>query len=228
VRLLILSSIAFAVLLSAGCSNNADKEASSQAIGEVELYTFSAHSHDFLGNPQPLILPPSTSLRDTLNILGRELSTSYFATTYTGTATEIRFEVVRVEEITTPSRALRIAVVNMVDREEDAVRYFFQGSAGAQTSFYMMAATFLQPQVSPPLLDGLVLLYNGNLLPELDHINLTGILTPVLAQRVVKRAIHRAKGEALVTHDDRRASPPPTSYMQILDSASGPLPDTKP
>jgi hypothetical protein len=213
VRLLILVSIACAAVLTPGCFNNSDKapEASSQAIGEVELYTFSASRHDFLGDPQPLILPPSTSLRDTLVTLGQKLATSYFATTYTGTATDIHFEVVRVEEIATPSRALRIAVVNMVDQKEEAVRYFFQGSAGAQTSFYMITATFLQPQVNPPFLDGLVLLYNGDMLPELDHINLTGILTPRLARQVAERAIHRAKRKAVVTHDDQRAPPVPTS-----------------
>ena len=211
VRLVIFFTIAFALLLCAGCYDNTDKapKASLQAIGEVELYTFSASSHDFLGDAQPLILPPSTSIRDTLVVLGQKLAASYFAKTYKGTATDIRFEVRRVAEIATPSRALRIAVVNMVDEKEDAVRYFFQGSAGAQTSFYMITATFLQPHLSPPLLDGLVLLYNGNILPELDHINLTGILTPRLAQRAAERAIHRAKGKAVVIHDRGRESAAP-------------------
>jgi hypothetical protein len=211
VRQVIFLTVALALSLSAGCHDNTDKapKASLQAIGEVELYTFSASSHDFLGDAQPLILPPSTSLRDTLVILGQKLAATYFAETYNGAATDIRFEVRGIAEIAAPSRALRIAVVNMVDEKEDAVRYFFQGSGGAQTSFYMITATFLQPQVSPPLLDGLVLLYNGNILPELDHINLTGILTPRLAQRAAERAIHSAKDKAAAIHDHGREFPAP-------------------
>lgn len=205
-RLLIFSLITLAYVLSSGCFNDADKasKASSQAIGEVTLYTFSAHRHDFLRIARPLSVPPSTSIKDTLNILGRELAASYFAKTYKDKVTDIHFEVLRVHEIITPSRPLHIAVVNMVDNEEDAVQYFFQGSAGAQTSFYMMTATFLQPHLSPPLLDGLVLLYNGKILPELDHINVTGILTPRLARHVTERAVHRFKRKVAVAHDDWR------------------------
>ena len=69
------------------------------------------------------------------------------------------------------------------------MKYFFQGSGGGQTTFYILAATFMQPHLDPPLIDGLVLLYNGTLLPELDHINLRGILIPRIAQHVAKRAI---------------------------------------
>jgi len=205
-RLLIFSLITLAYVLSTGCFNDADKapKASSRAIGDVQLYTFSAHHNDFLRVARPLIVPPSTSIKDTLDVLGRELAASYFAKTYKDRETDIHFEVRRVHEITTPSRSLCIAVVNMVDKEEDAVRYFFQGSAGGQTSFYIMTATFLQPHLSPPLLDGLVLLYNGRILPELDHLNVTGILTPRLARRVTERAIHRFKGKAVVAHDDWR------------------------
>ena len=53
----------------------------------------------------------------------------------------------------------------------------------------MLAATFMQPHLKPPLVDGLVLLYNGQIIPELDHINVKGILTPRLVQHIAKRAI---------------------------------------
>jgi len=200
VRRMFFSIVAIVVLLSSGCSDRPEKtpKALSRAIGELKLYTFSTHQQDFLGAAQPLVVPPGTTIGDAIDVLGRELATTYFAKTYTGKATDIHFEVVRVDEIATPSRSLRIAVVNMVDKEQDAIRYFFQGSAGGQTSFYMITATFMQPHLSPPLLDGLVLLYNGKALPELDHIDLTGILTPRSAQRVTERAIQRAQ-EELVT-----------------------------
>jgi len=41
--------------------------------------------------------------------------------------------------------------------------------------------------------DGLVFLYNGEMLPELDHINVEGILIPRLVQRVTKRAVNGVK-----------------------------------
>jgi len=164
-----------------------------------------------LGKALPLSLPCSRSLSDTFVILGQKLATIYLAKTYNGMATDIRFEIAKVEEFRIPSHKLRIALVNMVDQEEDAVRYFFQGSACSQTSLYRLTATFLQPQLNPPLLDGLVLIYNGNLLSELDHINLAGILTPRLPLQVTERAIHRAKRKALVNHNNRREFPVPTS-----------------
>jgi hypothetical protein len=90
----------------------------------------------------------------------------------------------------------------MIDKNKDAMRYFFQGSAGGQTTFCMLAATFMQPHLSPPLVDGLVLLYNGKILPELDHISLTGILIPGPVQHVAKRAIHGTKRKAVTSNQD--------------------------
>ncbi|MFO8165912.1 MAG: hypothetical protein R6T98_15430 [Desulfatiglandales bacterium] len=81
----------------------------------------------------------------------------------------------------------------MVDPDQDAMRYFFQGSAGTQTTFYMIGTTLMQPHLNPPLVDGLVFLYNGEMLSELDHSNVEGILTPRLVQGVAKRAIYGIK-----------------------------------
>jgi len=195
VRLILTSFIIVATLLNSGCSNDSGRapSASSQMIGEVQLYTFSPDHRNLLRDAQPFILPPSTSVRDALDSLGRHLAKSYFSKTYTDKATDIHFEVVRIDEISTQSRPFRIAVINMVDTERDAMGYFFQGSTGARTTFCMLAATFTQSHLAPPLLDGLVLLYNGEMLSELDHINLAGILTPRLIQRVAYRAIRGIK-----------------------------------
>jgi len=194
-RVFVFSLIIVATALTFGCFNSSEKTAqeSSQILGEVELYTFSPDQEHLLSGAQPFLLSPDTSLKDALNSLGQRLAETYFQKTYTGKATKIYFEVVRVNEIVISSRQLRIATVNMVDPEEDAMRYFFQGSAGARTTFYMICATFMQPHLNPPLLDGLVFLYNGEMLPELDHINVEGILIPRLVQRVTKRAIHGIK-----------------------------------
>ncbi|MBW1690206.1 MAG: hypothetical protein JRI71_04950 [Deltaproteobacteria bacterium] len=185
------SLIAAALLVGLGLFNSCEKptQAPSQGIGELELYTFSPDRRHFLGNARPFRLDPGTSLEEALGRFGEHLAETYFQRTYTEEVTNIHFDVVGIDEIGVPSSPLRVATVNMVDPDEYGMKYFFQGSAGGQTTFYILAATFLQPHLDPPLIDGLVLLYNGELLPELDHINLRGILTPRLVQHVTKRAI---------------------------------------
>jgi len=189
--LMITAALVMCLGLFSGCEKSSREP--SQGIGELELYTFSPDRQHYLSNAQPFTLPPSTSRRDALDRLGGHLAHTYFQKTYTNKETDIRFEVLHIHTIVTPSRPLHIATVNMVDPDRDAMGYFFQGSAGARTTFYMLGATFLQPQLDPPLIDGLVLFYNGEILPELDHINLAGILTPPMARHVAKRAIDGRK-----------------------------------
>jgi hypothetical protein len=189
---LVSSLVTILLLLGSGYLNScseAPQGEPSQVIGKVELYSFTPDQKHLLSNAQPFTLPPSTSLADALDRLGGHLAHTYFQKTYTNKETGIRFEVLHIDMIVTPSRPLRIATVNMVDPDRDAMGYFFQGSAGARTTFYMLGATFLQPHLDPPLIDGLVLLYNGEILQELDHINLAGILTPPMVHPVAKRAI---------------------------------------
>ena len=91
----------------------------------------------------------------------------------------------------------------MIDADSEAMSSFFQGSTGGQTKFYMLAATFMQPHLYPPLLDGLVLLYNGEILPELDHINLSGILIPRVIKHIVIRAIQHGEREAFILRPEK-------------------------
>ncbi len=195
VRVILTLLIMVATALTFGCFDSSEKVAQepSQILGEVELFTFSPDQQHLLSDAQPFRLSPHTSLKDALNTLGQKLAETYFKKTYTGKTTKIHFEVVELNEINISSRPLRIATVNMVDPDRDAMRYFFQGSAGARTTFYMIGATFMQPHLKPPLLDGLVFLYNGEILPELDHINVEGILIPRLVRRIANRAIDDVK-----------------------------------
>lgn len=190
-RYLTLVFLMISIFLISCLINDPDKSPQDipQVIGNVKLYTFSSDDQYFLSNAQPFILPPKLSLRDALDSLGRHLSKTYFSETYTNDLTDIHFEVLRIDRISTPSRPLLTAIINMVDVNNDALSYFFQGSTGGQTTFCMLTATFMQPHLDPPLLDGLVILYNGKLLAKLDHINLTGLLTPRLVEYVAKRAI---------------------------------------
>ena len=197
-RNLFVSFVIFFVFLNTGCREASEKagSASFQTIGNVKLYTFASNDQYFLSNAQPFVLPANTSLREALNSLGQHLSKTYFFKTYSGPDTGIRFEVVRIKEIPSKPGSLKIAVINMVDKNEHAMKHFFQGSTGGQTTFSMLGATFIQPHLEPPLLDGLVIFYNGKALPELDHINLSGILTPRLVRYAAKRAIRSTKMEA--------------------------------
>ena len=206
-HLILVLFMTLSILLNLGCSNNSDTAPSdrSQVIGKVKLYTFSPDHKYLLGYAQPFILPPNTSIRDTVDNLGQYLVENYFCKTYTSKLTRIHFEVLSIDEISTPSRPLRIAVVNMVDTDSEAMSSFFQGSTGGQTTFYLLAATFMQPHLSPPLLDGLVLLYNGEILPELDHIDLSGILIPRAIEHIVRRAIHRREREAVILRPGKNA-----------------------
>jgi len=174
VRAIFFFLIMAATILSFGCFDSPEKNArkSSQPLGDAELYIFSPGRKYFLHHAKPYQLSPDTSLKDALDSLGKNLAETYFQKTYTGKTTKIRFEVVDIDQIVIPSRTLRIATINMVDPDKDAMRYFFQ---------------------NPPLVDGLVFLYNGEMLPELDHMNVEGILIPRLVQGVAKRAIYEGK-----------------------------------
>jgi hypothetical protein len=54
----------------------------------------------------------------------------------------------------------------------------------------MLNAMFMQTHLEPPLLDGLIIQYNGNLPGQFNHINLSGLLIPRLFEYAAKRAIH--------------------------------------
>lgn len=195
-RLVVCVSLSLVALaLNIGCFNDTEKmsPAGSQAIGKREIYTFSTDQRTGLSDSQPLKLPPGTTLEDALNQLGGRLAQTYFSKTYLNKETDIRFEIKSIDQIPASSGPLRIAVINMVDKDRDAMKYFFQGSGGAQTTFFMLCATFMQPHLNPPLIDGLIFLYNGTMLSELDHINLRGILIPRLVQRHVYQVIRRAQ-----------------------------------
>jgi hypothetical protein len=194
-RYLTMAFFMISIFLISCVGNDTDKSPQNipRVIGDVKLYTFSSDDEYFLSNAQPFILPPETTLRDALNSLGRHLSETYFSKTYTNDSTDIHFEVLGIDRISTPGRPLLTAVINMVDVNNDAMGCFFQGSTGGQVTFHMLTATFMQPHLDPPLLDGLVILYNGKLLAELDHINLSGLLIPRLDEYVAKRAIYKTQ-----------------------------------
>ena len=163
-------------------------------IGPVTAYVFAPDAQDYLGAPQPYALDPAMSPHEALTRLADHLSRTYFNRDADSTP-PIHFEVLKVHRLDLPHRAYRLAVVNMVDPQLEARQVFFQGSAGGQTTFYMLTATLLQPQMEPPLADGLILLYNGRAFPEIDHVPFRGIVTPDAVRHVVLKALYRHRHE---------------------------------
>jgi hypothetical protein len=160
-------------------------------IGAVKVYVFEPDSQDYLAAPRPFPLDAAMSPTDALTALGDHLGRTYFRSDSGRREAAIRFEVEGVHRFAVAQRNYRLAVINMIDPQRNALQGFFQGSAGGLTTYYMLAATFLQPQLDPPLVDGLILLYNGEEFPETDHVNLRGIVTPQAIRPVVTKTLYR-------------------------------------
>ena len=185
------------LLLNDACNKTSEKvnPPALEPIGNVSLYTFSSDDQYFLSKANTFALSPETSIKEALVKLGRHLTKTYFMKSGNESEGDIEFEVIEINNLKVEPKPLRVAVINMIDRDGYALKEYFQGSTGGQTTFAMVGATFIQPHLDPPLLDGLVILYNGEMLPELDHINLSGILTPRLVKYSAKRAINNTRME---------------------------------
>jgi hypothetical protein len=189
----ILGGLITAALILWGCTEPAKtpEPPSDDRIGSITAYVFEPDPQDYLAAPQSFPLAPELSPTEALTALGAHLSRTYFGSGPGTEALPIRFEVLRVHRFPVAHRPYRLAVINMIDPQLAALQGFFQGSAGGQTTFYMLAATFLQPHEDPPLADGLILLYNGEDFPAYDHINFRGIVTPEAIRPVVENVLHR-------------------------------------
>ena len=159
-------------------------------IGPVELLTFKPDDDHYLLADHRYPLDPTVSLRNAFQHLADQLNRSYFNDGQ-DPPSGIRIEILGLYNVDLPHRSLRVVAVNLNDARQAAWNFFFQGSAGGQTTYYLLAATLMQPQLSPPLADGLVVLYNGEAFPELDHIRFRGIVSAESIRPVVLRAIQR-------------------------------------
>ena len=190
---LLLGALMGLALVLPGCSEppSVPEPPPADRIGAVTVYVFEPDSQDYLAAPRPFPLDAAMSLTDALTALGDHLGRTYFRSDSGRRDGAIRFEVEGVHRFAVAQRNYRLAVINMIDPQRDALQGFFQGSAGGLTTYYMLAATFLQPQLDPPLVDGLILLYNGEEFPETDHVNLRGIVTPQAIRPVVTKILYR-------------------------------------
>ena len=188
--LMLLCGIAFGVWMG-GCTTG-ESSASGVGLSPPTNYTDSlgtrtiymyAPDHDqecLTAEPRPEWLAPALAVEVVLDSLGSALSRSYFYE-WNEEPTGIAFETIEVERLPTPPDSMRLAVVNMVDPDGWAERGFFQGTTGGSMSQLMISATFIQAALTldeAPLLDGLVLLYNGERISPMDHTRLDLIQQP--------------------------------------------------
>ena len=181
------------ILALQGCTDSSPPPAPSpgDGLGAGIVVVFEPDSQDYLAAPKPFFLEDGVSPGEALTALGNHLTRTYFRSEGRDGDTGIRFEVLGIHRFPVAQRAYRLAVINMIDPQQKALQGFFQGSAGGLTTYYLLAATFLQPQLAPPLVDGFVLLYNGEEFPEMDHVNLRGIVTPEAVRPVVTKVLYR-------------------------------------
>jgi hypothetical protein len=173
-----------------GCSDSPPAPPVSEpSLAAVELLTFTPDDEHYLRPGHRFPLEPHVRLQEALQRLADQLSRSYFGADQR--ISDIRIEVLGLYTIDLPHRSLRVVAVDIQDPQQAAWGAFFQGSAGGQTTFYLLAATLMQPQLTPPLADGLVVLYNGAAFPELDHIRFRGIVSAESIRPVVVQAVQR-------------------------------------
>ncbi|MDJ0666072.1 MAG: hypothetical protein QNJ61_02315 [Desulfobacterales bacterium] len=165
-------------------------------LGPVELLTFMPDDNHYLMAGHRLPVEPTLRPGDAIQQLADQLNRTYFNAGREPPAAGIRIEVLEIDTIDLPHRPLRVVSVNLHDPQQTAWRSFFQGSAGGQTTYYLLAATLMQPHLDPPLADGLVVLYNGEVFPELDHIRFRGIVSAESIRPVVLQALQRRQPRA--------------------------------
>jgi len=182
--------MAFLFLL-VGCSEeHAPPEQASPRLGARSPILFAPGDEMPLVALRRLALPPETLLTDALAAIGRHLATDLFGTTPDGQRTGIAFDLLGIETLPAGSSPpLLVGIVDLKDPRLTALPYFFQGSSGAASTFHLLLASFTQPQLSPPLLDGLILLHNGKAMEEMDHIDLSGVLIPRLSRNAAHMAM---------------------------------------
>lgn len=190
--LLILPLLAARMMLGCAEAPAPPVQPAAVPLGQRQLLLFQPDAQYYLSDPQPFPAAPETPLPEVLQALARQLSETYFASGNGEAPSGIQVVLQAIHTLPLPqNRRLTLVVVDLQDPRGAALQGFFQGSSGGQTTFHMLAATLLQPQLEPPLADGLFVLYNGGPFPALDHIDLRGIVIPAAVHASVGNAIYR-------------------------------------
>jgi hypothetical protein len=169
---------------------------SSQELKDKNLhnneYYFYYYDNDDVRNESagnPLILskdrlniPSKAQIREVLDSIVARLTIHFQKSieylNIVGTS-KIKIKFKDLEYIITEKKNYSIAIIEINDPKEICMSYFFQGSSGGQKTYNTLGTNLLQPNIEHhPLVDGVIILYNGIPMQPLDHINLSGILVP--------------------------------------------------
>ena len=155
---------------------------------ELKIYKFNPSGETYQENPELLNINPNSnvdSVFDTLSIVLNSLDIF--------NKHNIVIEKTRIEKIKLPNKIFRIGVVNIVDPEKIAMRNHFQGSTGGHVTSLVISSNLIQPQLFDPILEGLIITYNGKASLFMDHINFDLIIPPSESRGAVNRAIRLSK-----------------------------------
>jgi hypothetical protein len=141
---------------------------------------------------EPVAIDDAADIHSTLDAIAGAVSEMYFSR-YGRRSTSIKVVLDSVHYVWLSTRPIRIGIFDVIDTDSVAMRTFFQGSSGAQLTFDVLVANLVQPQMNPALLDGAIVLYNGELISEMDHIDLSGILTPGMISGEVYAAMKKQR-----------------------------------
>ena len=143
----------------------------------------------------PVELPRNTDVKIVLDSLLTYLSKNYFhdfSNYILDTRIKLRLE--KIDSIKTINRIYKIATVNIIDTNKVCIGAFFQGSTGGHMTQIMLSTNILQPQFAykTTFLDGVIILYNGFPIADLDHIDIDGVIVPKTYYMNAMEAINKS------------------------------------
>ncbi len=182
---LIIIVVSLFFSLTFGQNSKSTKDA---VIGKVNLYKFEPTDAPPFIIPHRINLNQNTKIEAVLDTLINVLNNyEYFK------KDKISFEIAKLEEIQFSNRIFRIGIVNILDKGRVALTKQFQGSTGGGITNTVILSNLVQPQLYDPILDGLILSYNGDAFEDMDHVNFNKIITESDIFHLVKQAISKSK-----------------------------------
>jgi len=153
---------------------------------------------DYLSNTEKLIAEKITfdinlTKKQILDSLASFLSQTFFVTEnkFFESKKKIKISIQKIIKLNLPERKCLIAVVNIDDQDQICMTTYFQGTTGGNNTFLMLVSNLMQPQLEFPLIDGVIILYNGTELKNMDHINLEGLISEREIDKYIRIAIQK-------------------------------------
>jgi len=162
-----------------GCGSSQELKDENLQNNEYYFYYYENINNELIMSAYPLILGDGLTIENVLDSITSVLTRHFQSVSNISSINKLSFEFKHMESLKTEYKTYEIAVINIIDPLEICMKYFFQGSSGGQTTFNTLGTNLLQPNIeNHPLVDGVIILYNGIPMQALDHINLSGVMVP--------------------------------------------------